>query len=141
LSLSSGVLRDTALYFQLLRYSIDPAVPRDGADCAISLERLNHVVAITDTPPSFVDMVTREQTVLSRLDVPRFLVMTDKTDLGDSAGLVAENVMEPSPFAEMRLRAGAMDEPDLQRRYGDDDARDRNTPEVAGAASVPSNLG
>jgi lantibiotic modifying enzyme len=113
------VLRDTALYFQLLRHSIDPAVLRDGVDRTIALERLNHVIAITDTPPSFVDMVTHEQTALSGLDVPRFLVMTDETDLRDAAGLVARSVMERTPLAEMHLRIGTMSEVDLQRQCKD----------------------
>lgn len=113
------VLRDTALYFQILRHSIDPAVLRDGADRAIALERLNHVIAIAETPPSFVEMVTRERTALLGLDVPRFLVMTDETDLRDMAGVVAANVMERSPLAEMRLRIAAMGEADLQRQRTD----------------------
>jgi lantibiotic modifying enzyme len=113
------VLRDTALYFQLLRQSIDPAVLRDGIDRRIALERLNHVIALADTPPSFVEMVTREQSALSGLDVPRFLVMTGETDLRDAAGLVAAKVMERTPLEEMRLRVEAMSEPDLQRQCKD----------------------
>jgi len=113
------VLRDTALYFRLLRHSIDPAVLRDGADRAIALERLHHVIAIADSPPSFVAMVTREQAALSALDVPRFAVMADQTDLRDAAGIVAENVMERTPLQEMRLRVAAMDARDLRRQRTD----------------------
>jgi lantibiotic modifying enzyme len=113
------VLRDTSLYFQLLRHSIDPSILRDSADRMIALERVNHVIAISDTTPSFVDMVTHEQSTLSRLDVPRFLVMTDETDLRDAAGLVAANVMERTPLAEMRLRIEAMSESDLQQQCTD----------------------
>ncbi len=113
------VLRDTALYFQLLRHSIDPAVLRDGIDRRIALERLNHVIAIADTPPSFVDIVTREQSALSGLDVPRFLVMADEADLRDAAGLVAAGVMERTPLEEMRLRIEAMSELDLQLQCKD----------------------
>lgn len=113
------VLRDTSLYFQLLRQSVEPAVLRNGIDRMLTLERLNHVIAIADTPPSFVDMVTREQNALLGLDVPRFLVMTDETHLRDAAGLVAENVMERTPLAEMRLRIRAMNVSDLQRQCKD----------------------
>lgn len=113
------VLRDTALYFQLLRHSIDPAVLRDGIDRRIALERLNHVIAIADTPPSFVDIVTREQSALSGLDVPRFLVMADEADLRDAAGLVAAGVLERTPLEEMRLRIEAMSELDLQLQCKD----------------------
>jgi type 2 lantibiotic biosynthesis protein LanM len=113
------VLRDTSLYFQLLRHSIDPTVLRDSIDRMISLERVNHIIAISDTAPSFIDMITHEQATLMRLDVPRFLVMTDETDLRDAAGLVAANVMERTPLAEARLRIEAMSEADLQRQCTD----------------------
>jgi lantibiotic modifying enzyme len=113
------VLRDTALYFQLLLQSIDPAVLHDGIDRRIALERLNHVIAIADSPPSFVAIVNREQSALCGLDVPRFLVMTDETELRDAAGLVAAGVMERTPLEEMRLRIRAMSEPDLQRQRSD----------------------
>ena len=113
------VLRDTSLYFQLLRQSIDPAVLHDGIDRRIALERLNHVIAIADSPPSFVSIVNREQSALWDLDVPRFLVMTDETDLRDAAGLVAAKVMERTPLEEMRLRVEAMSELDLQRQCKD----------------------
>jgi lantibiotic modifying enzyme len=133
------VLRDTALYFQLLRQSIDPTLLRDGVDRAIALERLNHVIAISDTPPSFIDMVTREQAALSRLDVPRFLVMTDETDLRDAAGLVAADVMQRTPLAEMRLRIEAMNETDLQRQC--QDIRGALCANIAGRpGSCPQNL-
>lgn len=113
------VLRDTALYFRILRYSIDPAVLRDGADREIALERLNHVIAIADNAPSFVSMVTRERAALAQLDVPRFVVMTNQTDLRDAAGLVAGDIMERTPLAEARRRLAGMDEADLRRQCDD----------------------
>jgi lantibiotic modifying enzyme len=108
------VLRDTAVYFHLLRQSIEPAVLRDAVDREILLERLNHSVAVAEVPPSFVDMVTREKTALWNLDVPRFMVVTDATDLRDAAGIVAPNVMQRSPLDEMRVRVAEMSESDLQ---------------------------
>jgi lantibiotic modifying enzyme len=107
------VLRDTAVYFHLLRQSIDPPVLRDAADREILLERLNHSIAVAETPPSFVDMVTREKTALWNLDVPRFMVITDATDLRDAAGIVAANVMQRTPLDEMRARVAEMSETDL----------------------------
>lgn len=107
------VLRDTAIYFQLLRQSIDPACLRDAADREILLERLNHSIAIAETPPGFVEMISREKGALLNLDVPRFLVMTDSTDLRDFAGVVAVNVMLRTPLDEMRLRVTNMGEADL----------------------------
>jgi lantibiotic modifying enzyme len=113
------VLRDTSLYFRLLRLSIEPSVLRDSIDRMISLERVNHIISICDSAPSFVDMVSREMATLTRLDVPRFLVMTDETDLRDAEGLVAANVMERTPLAEMRLRLERMSETDLERQSKD----------------------
>ncbi len=113
------VLRDTAIYFQMLRHSIAPAVLGDGIDRGISLERLHHVIAINDTSPSFTDIVTREQTALCGLDIPRFMVMTDETDLRDTAGLVAARVMERTPIEEMRLRITELSESDRERQCND----------------------
>ncbi len=113
------VLRDTSLYFRLLRDSIDPSVLRDSIDRMISLERLNHVISICDSTPSFADMVSHELTALMRLDVPRFLVMTEETDLRDAEGLVAANVMQRTPLAEVRLRLESMSEADLQQQCKD----------------------
>jgi lantibiotic modifying enzyme len=111
------VLRDTAVYFHLLRQSIDPPVLRDAADREILLERLNHSIAVAEAPPSFVDMVTREKTALWNLDVPRFMVITDATDLRDSAGIVAANVMQRTPLDEMRVRLTEMSETDLRIQH------------------------
>jgi lantibiotic modifying enzyme len=108
------VLRDTAIYFQLLKQSIEPAVMSDAADREILLERLNHPIAIATTPSSFVDMVTREKAALSNLDVPRFMVMTDTTDLRDAAGVVAAEVMQRTPLQEARIRIAEMSESDLR---------------------------
>lgn len=113
------VLRDTAIYFQMLRHSIAPGVLTDGVDRGIALERLHHVIAINDQAPAFVDIVTREQGVLCGLDIPRFIVMADETDLRDAAGLVTADVMERTPIEEMRLRIAAMSEADLQRQCSD----------------------
>jgi Domain of unknown function (DUF4135)/Lanthionine synthetase C-like protein len=111
------VLRDTAIYFQLLKQSIEPAVLRDAADREILLERLNHPIAIAKAPPSFVDMVTRETAALSHLDVPRFMGLTDTTDLRDAAGLVAADVMERTPLQEMRMRIAEMTGSDLRVQH------------------------
>jgi lantibiotic modifying enzyme len=108
------VLRDTAIYFHLLRQSIEPAVMRDAADREILLERLHHSIATAEAPPSFVHMVTREKAALWNLDVPRFLVMTDATALRDAAGEVAPNVMRRTPLEEMRIRVEDMSESDLR---------------------------
>jgi lantibiotic modifying enzyme len=108
------VLRDTALYFQLLKQSIEPIVLCDAADREILLERLNHSIAIAETPPSFVHMVTREKASLLNLDVPRFMVVTDTTDLSDAAGVVAAGVMKRTPLQEARIRIAGMSEPDLR---------------------------
>ncbi len=111
------VLRDTAVYFHLLRQSIDPQVLRDAADREILLERLNHSIAVAEAPPSFVDMVTREKTALWNLDVPRFMVITDATDLRDAAGIVAANVMQRTPLDEMRVRVAEMSETGLRIQH------------------------
>jgi lantibiotic modifying enzyme len=111
------VLRDTAVYFHLLRQSMDPPALRDAAEREILLERLNHSIAIAQAPPSFVDMVTREKTALWNLDVPRFMVITDATDLRDAAGIVAANVMRRTPLDEMRVRVVEMSETDLQIQH------------------------
>jgi lantibiotic modifying enzyme len=108
------VLRDTAIYFHLLKQSIEPAVLRDAADREILLERLNHPIAIAEAPPSFVDMVTREKAALSSLDVPRFIVVTDTTDLSDAAGVVTPDVMQRTPLQEARIRIAGMSESDLR---------------------------
>jgi lantibiotic modifying enzyme len=108
------VLRDTAVYFHLLRQSIEPAVLRDAADREILLERLHHSIAVAKAPPSFVDMISREKAALSNLDVPRFMVTTDSTDLRDAAGVVALDMMRRTPLQEMRMRIEEMSDSDLR---------------------------
>lgn len=109
------VVRETSLYFTILRQSVDPACLRDGADRAIALERLNHVAAAAPDA-TLASLVNHERTCLLALDIPRFMMPCATADLTNGHSVILPNIAAVSPLERAARRLTSLDTADCSRQ-------------------------
>lgn len=93
------VARPTSLYARLLQESLDPSVLHDGLARELVLEGLWR--SFGSCPPQ---LIKAEQEALRELDVPLFSIPCQGTNLHTDRGQVLADVMEASPYAELKRR-------------------------------------
>ncbi|WP_439594926.1 DUF4135 domain-containing protein [Falsiroseomonas sp.] len=112
------LFRDSRIYAQILRSSFQPACLADGAAWDVHLEQLARMLAPFAAPPRFAGLVAAEKRALAELDIPRFDLVAEGTDLRDRQGVVVAGIAPHGPLANARrrlARLAAADE-DFQRR-------------------------
>jgi hypothetical protein len=106
------VFRHTALYARLQQLALRPAMLRDGAEQDVALERLARMLAPHAEAPSFAAVVDAEKRAMAVLDIPRFELAADGTDLRDAQGCVAPSMARQDALGAARQRLAALREAD-----------------------------
>ncbi len=106
------VFRHTAIYARLQQLALRPDMLRDGAEQDVALERLARMLAPYAEAPSFAAVVDAEKRAMAALDIPRFELAADGTDLRDAQGCVAPSMARQDALGAARQRLAALREAD-----------------------------
>ncbi len=110
------VFRDTAIYFSILKNSMDAAVLRDGADRSVDLEVLSRVLLASGTNARFAPFLKAEKHALTELDVPFFTVSPQSRSLDAGTGGTIENCFAQSGYERVLDRLARLGADDLDRQ-------------------------
>ncbi|MGE5235549.1 MAG: type 2 lanthipeptide synthetase LanM, partial [Acidobacteriota bacterium] len=113
---SRVVLRPSALYVAVLRRLATPRFQSEGIDAGFLIDSLNTVFKSATSRPVLWPLVAGERTTLEGLDVPRFTVRTDSTDVTGPDGSTATGGLRRTAFAAMVDRIRGLGETDLVRQ-------------------------
>jgi type 2 lantibiotic biosynthesis protein LanM len=109
------VLRDTAVYTDLLDYSLHPQLMTSGIDRSIELERLYRSL-VDDRRSDLQSVVQTEKNSLEHFDIPYFWCTADGTDLKAGDTIVAANFFAKSGLQVTRDLIARLSQADLEHQ-------------------------
>jgi type 2 lantibiotic biosynthesis protein LanM len=106
------VFRETYIYFQLLKHSLDPKFLHDGVDRSIYLEALCRILFSPATRSAFLPMVLAEKDSLQNLDIPFFTIVPVKRGMYGTDKLLVDEYFPRAPIENVRTNIEHMGEAD-----------------------------
>ncbi len=110
------ILRPSSLYATVLSHLRTPRYQRAGYTQDLLIDSLNRVFRDDARRPRLWPFAVEERRALNGLDIPRFTVPTDATELSAAGGEVIRGHLERSGLEEVQRRLARLSEPDLARQ-------------------------
>jgi len=110
------LLRPTNVYAALLAYSLTPPLLRNGLDRSLELEVLGRYYLSTTEAAAPQEILDAEVRALERLDIPRFSLFVDGTELRESGRTLSTSFLSEPPRSALSHSSRRLSKTDIERQ-------------------------